>query len=72
MNRCLDCIKIRYGCSLGISDDLINFWDESIKKNMAATAILKKIAMVVVGVIFLLSNIVITTSQKTPGQGKRR
>ena len=25
MNRRLDCIKIWYGCSLGISDDLINF-----------------------------------------------
>ena len=32
MNRWLDCIQICYGCSLGISDDLINFWDESIKK----------------------------------------
>ena len=31
MNRWLDCIQIWYGCSLGISDDLINFWDESIK-----------------------------------------
>ena len=28
-----------YGCSLGISDDLIDFWDESIKNKMAATAI---------------------------------
>ena len=27
MNRWLDCIQIWYGCSLGISDDLINFWD---------------------------------------------
>ena len=26
-------------CSLGISDDLINFWDESIKNKMAAAAI---------------------------------
>ena len=33
MNRCLDCIQIWYGCSLGISDDLSNFWDESIKQN---------------------------------------
>ena len=52
MNRCLDCIQIWYGCSLGISDDLINFWDESIKNKMAATAIKIKIDMVVVGVIF--------------------
>ena len=51
MNRWLDCIQIWYCCSLGISDDLINFWDESIKNKMAATAI-KKINMVVVGVIF--------------------
>ena len=36
MNRWLDCIQIWYGCSLGISNDLINFWDESIKKKMAA------------------------------------
>ena len=43
MNRWLDCIWIWYGCDLGISDDLINFWDESIKnkplKTMAAAAI---------------------------------
>ena len=49
MNCCLYCIQIWYDCSLGISDDLINFWDESIKK--AATAIYK-IDMVVVWVIF--------------------
>ena len=30
--------------SLGISDDLINFWDESIKNKMAAAAIWKKMA----------------------------
>ena len=30
MNRWFDCIQIWYG-SLGISDDLINFWDKSIK-----------------------------------------
>ena len=36
MNRWLDCIKNWYGCSLGISDDLINFWDESLKKKAAA------------------------------------
>ena len=45
MNRCLDCIQIWYGCYLGISDDLFNFWDESIKNKMP----FKK--MVVVGVI---------------------
>ena len=38
MNHWLDCIQIWYGCSLGISDDLINFCDESIKKKMAAAA----------------------------------
>ena len=43
MNRWLDCIQIWYGCSLGISDDLINFWHESIKNKMAAAAIKKKI-----------------------------
>ena len=31
MNRWLDCIQIWFGCSLGISDDLIIFLDESIK-----------------------------------------
>ena len=43
MNRWLDCIQIWLGCSLGISDDLINFWDEheSIKNKMAAAAIKK-------------------------------
>ena len=25
MKRWLDCVQIWYGCSLGISDDLINF-----------------------------------------------
>ena len=38
MNRWLDCIQIWNGCSLGISDDQINFWDESIKNKMAAAA----------------------------------
>ena len=57
MNRLLDCIQIWYGCSLGDSDDLITFWDESIKTKMAAAAILVLIDssqndMVVVGVIF--------------------
>ena len=51
MNRWLDGIQIWYGCSLGISDDLITFWDESINNNMAAAAI-KKIDIVVLGVIF--------------------
>ena len=49
--RCSECIQIWYGCSLGISDDLINFWDESIKKTWMPQP-LKKIDMVVVGVIF--------------------
>ena len=39
MNRCLDCIQIWYGCSLGISNDLINFRDESSENKMAAAAI---------------------------------
>ena len=41
MNRSLDCIQIWYGCSLDISDDMINFSDESVKKKMAAAAIKK-------------------------------
>ena len=32
MNGWLDYIQVWNGCSLGISDDLINFWNESIKK----------------------------------------
>ena len=52
MNRWLDCIQIWYGCSPGISDDLINFYDESMKNKMAASAKKKKIDIVVVGVIF--------------------
>ena len=52
MNRWLDCIQIWYCCFLGISDDLINFWDDSIKNQMAAAAIKKKIDVVGVGVIF--------------------
>ena len=51
MNCCLDYIQIWYGCSLGISDDLINFWDEFIQKH-GCRSHLKKIDMVVVGVIF--------------------
>ena len=39
MNRWLDCIHIWYVSSLGNTADLINFWDESIKNKMAATAI---------------------------------
>ena len=39
MNSCLDCIQIWFGCYSGISDDLFNFWDESIKNKMAAAAI---------------------------------
>ena len=39
MNRCLDCIQIWYVCSQSISDDLINFLDESVKNKMAAAAI---------------------------------
>ena len=51
MNRWLDCIQNWYGCFLGISDDLIKFWDESIENKMAAAAIYKKIDMVIVEVI---------------------
>ena len=43
MNCWLDCIHIWYGCSLGIFDNLINFWDESIKNKMAAAAIKTKL-----------------------------
>ena len=39
MNRRLDCIQTWYGSSLGIYNDLINFWDESIKNKMTAAAI---------------------------------
>ena len=35
MSRCLDFNQIWYGCSLGIFDDLINFWDESIKNKIS-------------------------------------
>ena len=48
MNRWLDCIHIWYGCSLGISDDLITFWDDYIENKMAAAAIYKKNDMVVI------------------------
>ena len=40
--RWLDCFQIWSGCSLGTSDDLINFWEESIRNKMAAAAIEKK------------------------------
>ena len=36
-NRWLDCFQIWQCCSVGISDELINYWDKSVKK-MAATA----------------------------------
>ena len=39
MNSCLDCTQILYSGSPGISDDLINFWDEFNKNKMAAAAI---------------------------------
>ena len=39
MNRWFDYIQIWYGCSLDISDNLINFWEESIKNKMSAAAI---------------------------------
>ena len=35
MHRWLDCFQLWYGCSLGISDDLIIFWNESIKNKMS-------------------------------------
>ena len=43
MNRWFGCSQIWYGCSLGIYDDLIYFWDESITNKMAAAAIKKKL-----------------------------
>ena len=52
MNRLLDCIQIWYGCSLGISDDLIKFLDKSIKNKTAAAANKTIDMVVVVGVIF--------------------
>ena len=51
MNRCLDCIQIRYGCSLGISDDLVNFWDP-LKTKWLPKPLKKQIDIVVVRVIF--------------------
>ena len=55
MNCCLDSIQIWYDCSLGISDDVINFWDESIENKMAATAIKKNWHVGSVGHFFTLS-----------------
>ena len=42
MNRWLDCVQIWYGCYLGISDDLTDFCDESIKNKLPGAAIRKK------------------------------
>ena len=67
MNRCLDCIQIWYGCSLDISDDLIDFWDEFVKNKMAAAAN-KKIDMVVVGVILSEFPLFFTDMTYVPGQ----
>ena len=43
---CLDCIQIWYNVSLGIFDDLINFWDESIKTKWLPQPFKKKYYMV--------------------------
>ena len=67
MHRWLDCTQIWYGCSLGISDGLIKFWDESIENKMAAAAI-KKIDMVVVGVILSEFPLFFTDMTYLPGQ----
>ena len=45
MNRRLDCIQIWFYCSLGISGDLITFWDEYVENKMAAAAFKKKMAV---------------------------
>ena len=42
MNRWLDFIQIWSLLFSSISDDLINFWDESIKNKMAAAAIVPR------------------------------
>ena len=44
MKRWLDRIQICRGGSLGISDDLINFWEESIKNKMVDGGHFEKIA----------------------------
>ena len=51
MNRWLDCIQIWFGCFLGISDDLINFWINPLKTKWLPQPF-KKMHMVVVGCIF--------------------
>ena len=40
----MDRIQILYAGSLGIADDLINFWEEFIKNKMADGGHFKKIA----------------------------
>ena len=42
MNHWLDHIQIWCGGSLGVSDELINFWEESIKNKMAAGGYFEK------------------------------
>ena len=44
MNRYLDCIQIWYGCSLGISDDLINFGMKPLKTKWLPQLFKKKAA----------------------------
>ena len=44
MNYCLDSIQIVCIGSLGISSDLITFWEESIKNKMADAGHSEKIA----------------------------
>ena len=41
MSRWLDCSHILEDSSLGISDDLINFWEGSTKNKMAVAALKK-------------------------------
>ena len=54
MNHWLDCSHILQDSSLGISDDLINFWDGLIKNKMAAAANLKIIRGVIIFSLFFL------------------
>ena len=44
MNHCLDRIQILCSGSLGISNDLINFWEELIKNKMSDEGHFEKIA----------------------------
>ena len=44
MKRWLDRIQISCGGSRGISDDLINFWEDSIQNKMADGGHFEKIA----------------------------